>query len=78
VPLSGLEFLEITEGRYLVSIARDKVVQACSEALPAEALEGLSGLGLSDEDFFAAVYAELLDHGVDDPDAFLREKGIID
>jgi hypothetical protein len=60
----------------MAGLSQERVVLACKGTLPAVVLEGLLMLELGEGDFLAAVYAELMSHGVDDPEAFLISKGI--
>ncbi|HUD10799.1 MAG TPA: hypothetical protein VMS08_00190 [Candidatus Saccharimonadia bacterium] len=55
-----------------------QVAEACSEVLDEGTLDGLRALGLDDEDFLMAVYAELVSAGIDDPEEYLRGNGILE
>lgn len=57
---------------------RRTLIEACQEVLPPEVGEGLEYLDLDDDDFRMAVFAELADHGVGDPTAFLKARGILE
>lgn len=48
------------------------------EALMDVAVEGLRALGLDDEEFMAAVFAEAMDIGLEDPEAYVRAKGLLE
>jgi hypothetical protein len=58
--------------------SREQVIAAVKDVLSPEDIEGLSAHYLDDEDFLMAIYATLIETGIDDPDAFLRERDILE
>lgn len=54
----------------------EEIIEACSEVLGEDAIEGLKEAELDDEDFFMAICGELMSAGVEDPEQFLVERDI--
>ncbi|UTI65879.1 hypothetical protein NBH00_06600 [Paraconexibacter antarcticus] len=54
----------------------DDVVQACSGCLVQEDLEQMVSLDL--EEALGYAFTALMEAGIEDPEAFLREKGILE
>lgn len=57
---------------------REAMIEACRVVLGLEVVDGLLSLELDEEDLFMALYSELENNGVKDPEAFLRAADILE
>lgn len=57
---------------------RQQWLEACAPVLGHDTIYGLLALELDDEDLLMAIYAELNNAGVPDPEDYLRAKGVLE
>ena len=54
-----------------------EIADACKDVLDAETCAEIAGMDMEDEDTLGAIFAYLEEAGIEDPEAFLIEKGIL-